>query len=126
MRKQDIVTMRNARPMLWWWWQKSFYETPYVYLSRQEQISSLQNLKKKSVVFWSFKNKKRDQLNQWECTLKRLFHVAKCTDYMMMVTRQVRPPIGSNMRLTTHFPFFSWPVRFCWPCCFRGHEIIWP
>ena len=80
---------------------------PYVYLSRQEQIFSLQNLKKKSVVFWSFKNKKRDQLNQWECTLKRLFHVAKCTDYVMMVTGQAGPPIGSNMRLTTHFPFFS-------------------
>ena len=61
------------------------------------------------VLFQVFQTK-RDQLDQWECSLKKLFHIAKCTDYVMMVTGRAHSPYGSDMRPTT--AVFKWFSQF--------------
>ena len=52
----------------------------------------------------------RDQLDQWQCSLKRLFHVAKCTDYVMMVTGRAHSPLYRTS--DQWLPFLSGPYLF--------------
>ena len=59
--------------------------------------------------FWSFKRKEINWTYE-NAALKRLFHLAKCTDYVMMVTAWAHSPYGWNMRPTT--PVFKWSVQF--------------